>query len=320
MRKLFALLSVLSLTGCAAQEPAPTITPVDLKYCAVSDTAGYNDDGLNRSVYAALQQLKVQIGAAVSAVEVSDKLNAATAIQKLVDAKCNAIVTSGAQLVNATLAAAKKNSSVRFYSVSDSASAGFSTSNYSALTFNIFQAAYAAGYLAAATSEASPLPNPQFVNVIDKLKTSTSKKASSAFVLGATRYNSVNKKEVPVTATNVDRGEAIVFGIAGNAKQLGLSVSNSSQLPRSVIGFGRDWYLDVRNKDMKNAILTSVIRIDAIGKVVDAVVNNQSSQHFDLSNNGVGLADAHDVNWPIGFNREMSQMIKDFQDGKVKVD
>jgi basic membrane protein A len=318
MRKLLALLSVLALTGCAVQEPAPTITPVDLKYCAVSDAAGYNDDGLNRSVYAAMQQLKVQTGAAVSAVEVSDKLTASAALQKMVDAGCNAIIASGSALVSATLATSKNNPNIHFYTVSDAAKSGATSANYTAITFDIGQAAYVAGYLSAATTDSGAVANR--ININNRIKSAPSLKIEKAFALGVDRFNTKNKKQVSVVISDVHSGEEIIFGLAGNATQLGLIAQSSATPQVKYVGFGRDWYSDVRNKDIKSSILTSVIRVDAIGKVVDAVVNQKASEHFDLSNDGVGLVDAHDVSWPIGFGGEVSQIIKDFQDGKVKVD
>lgn len=243
------------------------------------------------------------------AIEVSEKLTAADAIQKLIDANCDAVVTSGAQLVNATLAAAKRNSEVYFYSVSDASKAGISTSNFTALTFNIYQAAFAAGFLAAAS-----VADGAEINVQNKINTASSSKIIEAFASGIERFNNENQKKILLSAGSQIESISTVLALAGN----------STQLPElngaKIIGFGRDWYGDSRNEDVKNTILTSIIRVDSIGKVVDAVVNQKVSQHFDLSNDGVGLVDAQAVSWPIGFVAEESQIAKDFQDGKVKVD
>jgi basic membrane protein A len=317
MRKSLVLLSVLALTGCSAQVPTPTITPVDLKYCAVSDAAGYNDDGLNRSVYAALQQLKVQTGASVSAIEVSDKLNAQAAFQKLAESKCNAIIASGNSLVNSAIAAARSNANIRYYSISDATTLGIATENYSALTFNIYQAAYEAGYLAAATAKSDTDTNR--ININNQLKTTQSLKLEKAFALGVERFNSKNNKQVSVVISDVHSGEEIIFALAGNSKQLGVIAQSSATPPVKYVGFGRDWYGDVRNKAIRSTIITSVIRKDVIGKVAEAVVNKTGSAHYDLSNDGVGLVDANEINWPLTFPAEVSQMIKDFQDGKVKI-
>lgn len=307
MRKLLALIAVLSLSGCAVQEPAPEVTPVDLKYCAVSDSAGFNDDGLNRSVYAAMQQLKIQTGASVVAIEVSGKLGPSAAITKLIEADCNAIVTSGTQLITPTIAAAKKNSTIRFYSVSDSLVPGVSSANFSALTFNIFQAAYAAGYLAAAASEGE-------VSIINKSFSKVTNKAVEAFTAGIERFNDKNQEKVSLNLSNTYNSQSTIFAVSGNSTLL--PELNGAR----VIGFGRDWYGDVRNKEIRNTILTSIIRVDAIGKVVDAVINQRASQHFDFANGGVGLIDAQEVAWPSGFTAEESEIVRDFQDGKVKVD
>lgn len=161
---------------------------------------------------------------------------------------------------------------------------------------------------------------PSRINVNNKLKTSQSFKIEKAFALGVERFNSQSDKKISVVLSGVHSGEETIFAIAGYSKLIGVIAQSSATAPVKIVGFGRDWYADARNKELRSSILTSVVRNNVIGKVADAVSNQSGSAHYDLSNDGVGLADAHDLNWPIGFAREMSQMIKDFQDGKVKVD
>ncbi|MEY4320944.1 MAG: hypothetical protein RLZZ471_885 [Actinomycetota bacterium] len=312
MRRFAALALVLALTGCAAQTPAPSITPVSLKYCAISDSAGFNDDGLNRSVYAALQQLKVQTGARVSALEVGAKVTAESGIQKLVAAKCNAIITAGGSLVEPTLTAAKANDTIRFVSVSDTTELSDTAPNFVALSFKVDQAAYSAGYLAALSSADSGQ-----VSVLNLIGDSVSRKSVKAFAAGVERFNSEKRAQVKVakltsfSETNKD----VTFVLAGSSEAFGVEVGSYQG---KIIGYGRDWFTDSRNKAIKPNILTSVIRNDVIGKVVAAVTQSNTSTIYDLSNQGVGLSESHDLNWPASFANSQSQIIKDFVDGKVR--
>lgn len=313
MRKFAVLALVLALTGCSVQEPAPIITPVDLKYCALSDAAGFDDDGLNRSVYAALQQLKVQTGASVMAIEVSDKLTPAAGIQKLVDAECNGVITAGEDLAKATLAAARQNASVKFVSVGDIVNTEGSASNFTALTFNIYQAAFAAGYLAAA--EATTTSN---VAVLDLIKNVETAKSIKSFTAGIARYNTINRSRIKLNRVAAITGVAddVVFVLAGSSTEL-----NNDTLVESVkiIGYGRDWYTDARNSVIKKNILTSVVRVGVVDKTVSAMTTEAVSQNFDLSSGQVGLVAENDSAFPRGFASALDQIIQDLNDGKVKV-
>jgi len=53
--------------------------------------------------------------------------------------------------------------------------------------------------------------------------------------------------------------------------------------------------------------------------VVSAVTEAKISASYDLTNEGVGLAAEHELNWPARFASELDLIIKDLLDGKVKV-
>ncbi len=318
MRKFAALALVLALTGCAAQEPAPKVTPVDRKYCALSDSAGFNDDGLNRSVYAALQQLKVQTGASVMAIESGSDLPPTSGIQKLIDAKCNAIITSGEDLAKPALAAAKANDRIRFVSVSDILNTGGSSPNFVALTFNIYQAAFAAGYLAAASAPSEEIAT------LDLLKSSESRKSVRAFTAGVARFNSQMRAKVKISSlTQIDdASQDVVFALSGNGTKFvdWTKRSDTGALKLiKFIGYGRDWYSDDRNTELRPYLLSSVVRFGVTDKVVSAVIERASSQNFDLASEQVGLVAEKEIPFPNGFGSALAEIVQDFSTGKVKV-
>ena len=317
MRKLFVLLAVFALSGCAVTTPAPMVTPVDLKYCALADQAGFDDDGLNRSVYVALQQLKVQTGASLMALEVGGKLTPAQGIDKLIAADCNAIVAAGEDLAKVALASAKKNSTVRFVSVGDIINTGDSAPNFVALTFNIYQAAYAAGYLAAASAPSAEIAT------LDVLKTTETSKSIKAFTAGVARYNTEKRSQVKISSlANIQAAtQDVVFVLSGNSTALGdwPKAQAGAQKQINIIGYGRDWHEDIRNKNLQPFLLTSVVRNGVTDKVVAAVTASAATQNFDLANGGVGLVSENEIAFPSDFGTALAAIIKDFSEGKVKV-
>ena len=317
MRKLIVLLAVFALSGCAVTTPAPMVTPVDLKYCALADQAGFDDDGLNRSVYVALQQLKVQTGASLMALEVGDKLTPAQGIDKLIAADCNAIVAAGEDLTKVALASAKKNSTVRFVSVGDIINTGDSAPNFVALTFNIYQAAYAAGYLAAASAPSAEIAT------LDALKTTETSKSIKAFTAGVARYNTEKRSQVKISSlANIQAAtQDVVFVLSGNSTALAdwPKAQAGAQKQINIIGYGRDWHEDIRNRNLQPYLLTSVVRKGVTDKVVAAVTASAATQNFDLANGGVGLVSENEIAFPREFGTALAAIIKDFSEGKVKV-
>lgn len=317
MRKFAALALVLALTGCAAQAPTPSITPVDLKYCALSDSAGFDDDGLNRSVYAALQQLKVQTGASVMALEVSDRLTARAGLEKLADANCDAIITAGEDLAKTALTEAKANSTIRYVSVGDIINTG-AAPNFASLTFNIYEAAYAAGYLAAASAPSEEIAT------LDLLQNSESKKSIKAFTAGVARFNTEMRARAKISSLkNIDAAsQDVVFVLGGNGSKLnGWPKTDDTGALKLIqlIGYGRDWYADSRNKELRPYILSSVVRLGVADKVVAAVLGTSGSQNFDLASGQVGLVSENELAFPRGFATVLDEIIKDLSNGKVKV-
>src|SRR3712207_2426667 len=84
------------------------------KACMVSDSGGFDDKSFNQTSYKGLTDAKSQLGIETSEVESQTAADFAKNIQSMVDAKCNIIVTVGFLLSDDTLAAAKKNTDIKF--------------------------------------------------------------------------------------------------------------------------------------------------------------------------------------------------------------
>ena len=80
----------------------------------VSDSGGFDDKSFNQTSYKGLTDAKITARHRDRQVESRAATDYAKNIQSMVDAKCNIIVTVGFLLGDDTLAAAKKNSDVKF--------------------------------------------------------------------------------------------------------------------------------------------------------------------------------------------------------------
>ncbi len=155
LRPLLSVLAAVALVGCASGPGAgptgsstPTPTPGAFKACMVADESGFDDGGANQQAHNGLMQaatdLKILVGQAQSDAE-SDY---ASSIASLVGAQCSLIVTVGAQHAADTQAAAQTNPSVKFLLVD--AQPAEPRPNLKPLLFDLADAAFLAGYVAAA--------------------------------------------------------------------------------------------------------------------------------------------------------------------------
>ena len=127
----------LALAGCAqapgTSDPAASTTAAPsasgsaagFKACMVSDSGGFDDKSFNQTSYKGLTDAKDQLGIQTGEVESATTADFAKNIQSMVDANCNIIVTVGFLLADDTLAAAKKNTDIKF-AIVDSNDAKFS--------------------------------------------------------------------------------------------------------------------------------------------------------------------------------------------------
>ena len=116
----------------------------------VSDSGGFDDKGFNQTSYKGLTDAKTELGIETGEVESQTAADFAKNIQSMVDAKCNIIVTVGFLLSDDTLAAAKKNTDIKFAIVDNNDPKTYpAAKNLKPLVFNTAQSSFMAGYLAA---------------------------------------------------------------------------------------------------------------------------------------------------------------------------
>jgi basic membrane protein A len=184
MRTMFRSLSTVAAvamlaTACSAapdtastEDPSPdttapteastTDTPAALRACQVTDTGGVDDRSFNQTAYDGILQAESELGVDGAVLESTSDADYAPNIAQFISDGCDIIVTVGFLLDGATQDAAKANPDQDF-AIIDVDFAEFDADgsyvgdivydNVRELNFATDQAAFLAGYVAAATSE-----------------------------------------------------------------------------------------------------------------------------------------------------------------------
>jgi basic membrane protein A and related proteins len=137
-----------------SEEPATT----DFTACQVTDEGGVDDRSFNQTAYEGLQEAADELGFEPVVLESSAESDYQPNVDTLVEQDCDLIVTVGFALGAATATAAEANTDQNFAIVDYdySTEAGDSADEYdniNELTFSTDEAAFLAGYVAAATTE-----------------------------------------------------------------------------------------------------------------------------------------------------------------------
>lgn len=305
--------AALLLTGCAAApEAAPTVTPVDYKACAVSDEGSWHDKSFNESVYAGLQQAKVELGVQTADAESATAEDFAPNLQTMIDAKCDLTIAVGFNLVAPVNAAAKANPDFKFVTV-DGWSEG--NANLKPITYKMQESSYLAGYLAAAYSTTKTIGTyggMQIPAVTDFM---------DGFYYGAQAYAKDSGKAVKVlgwnpakkagdfmgnfdpnsgvsktiAASQLKAGADIIMPVAG--EQLGALSEAIKESGKSALMIGVDSNRALNSPQYADMILTSVEKrmTKAVFEIIKDLAGGGTFSGDPyvgtVANDGTGLAD-----------------------------
>jgi basic membrane protein A len=167
----------------------------DFQGCQVTDTGGVEDRSFNQTAFAGLEEAADEIGFDASVLESQAESDYAPNIQSFIDQGCDLIVTVGFLLGGATADAALANPDQNFaivdydYSV-DAGDAQDEFDNIRELTFSTDQAAFLAGYVAAAMTETGTVGTYGGINI------PTVTIFMKGFQLGIEKYNEDNGTDV----------------------------------------------------------------------------------------------------------------------------
>ncbi|HEX5367639.1 MAG TPA: BMP family ABC transporter substrate-binding protein [Acidimicrobiales bacterium] len=293
----------------------------DFTACQVTDTGGVDDRSFNQTAYAGVEQAADDLGFEPQLLESQSEADFAPNIQAFLDQGCDLIVTVGFLLGDATAEAAEAHPDQLFAIVDNDlfdpeAERDRSYDNVAELTFATDQAAFLAGYVAAATTRTGTVGTYGGVNL------PTVNIFMKGFQLGIERYNADNDGDVRLigwdnaagdglftgdfedeskgratTQTLLDQGADVIMPVAGPVGLGTVAAIEARDHDAKVIWVDTDGCVSV--EESCDLFLTSVVKNMDVA-VRDAIVA-ASEGRFEggtnlgtLENDGVGIAPFHE--------------------------
>jgi basic membrane protein A len=352
-----ALVGVLAL-GVAGCGEAPAEAPAgggagggsasessDYLGCMVSDAGGFNDQSFNQSGLEGLEAAVDSLGVQQQIAESASESDYTTNIDALVNGGCNQIIAVGFLLADATAEAAAANPDTRFALVD--AAVEPPLDNVKPLLFDTAQAAFLAGYAAAATSATGTVATYGGIKLpsvtifmdgfVDGVAHHNSEKGTAVKVLGWDKAAQDGQftgdfedaqKGRNTTQNFIDQGADVILPVAGPVGVGTLAAARDAKTAGSdvkVIWVDADGY-DTQ-PDFADLILTSVVK--EIGAAVEDTITADvegaySSEPYvgTLENGGVSLAPFHDfeATLPAGLTDELTAIQEAIVAGEITVE
>ena len=293
----------------ATATTAPSGNASNVLACQVTDTGGIDDKSFNATAWKGVQDAIDQLGVQGKYLESQQQTDYEKNINAFLEEKCNIIITVGFLLGDATQAAAEANPDQNFAIVDYAYDPAID--NVLALTFATDQAAFMAGYLAAATTQTGT------VGTFGGLNIPTVTIFMDGFYEGVQYYNQQNNASVNVLGwdpanpdqglfvgnfestddgrtmgeTLMSEGADVIMPVAGPVG-LGTAEAVKNAGTAWIVGVDTDW--TVSASQYKDIVLTSVVKnMDvAVFNSIQQVVNDNfkgGTYTGTLENDGVGL-------------------------------
>jgi basic membrane protein A len=183
----------------------------DFSACQVTDTGGVDDRSFNQTAFAGLEQAGEELGFEADYLESETEADFAPNIQTFIDQECGLIVTVGFLLGDATATAAEENPDQEFAIVdydysTEAGDAADEYDNVRELAFSTDQAAFLAGYVAAATTETGT------VGTYGGLNIPTVTIFMEGFEAGIQYYNEESGEDVQLVGWSTAEGDGLFTG------------------------------------------------------------------------------------------------------------
>ncbi len=304
----------------------------DFTACQVTDTGGVDDASFNQTAYKGVEDAGAELGFEPEFLESQTEADFAPNIQAFLDQGCTLIVTVGFLLGDATADAAEANPDQLFAIVDNDlfdaeAEADRNFDNVAELTFSTDQAAFLAGYVAAAMSETGTVGTYGGINI------PTVNIFMKGFELGIDQYNTDSGTDVQLigwsnaeddglftgdfedeakgranTQTLLDQGADIIMPVAGPVGRGSIAAIEAAGSDAKLIWVDTDGCVSVA--DSCDLFLTSVMKnMDvAVHDVAVAAADDEfegGTNLGTLENDGVGIAPFNE------FEDEVPQEVKD---------
>jgi len=354
---LSMLLSACGPAAAPAPTQAPPTQPPAAKFlaCQVTDVGGIDDKSFNATAWKGVQDAMAKLGVDGQYLESQQQTDYEKNINEFTQKKCNIVVTVGFLLGIATAKAAQANPNQPFaivdYSYPDcfgpdakpgeTCGSDKELPNVLGLTFETDQAAFLAGYVAAAVSKTGK------VGTFGGIKIPPVTIFMVGFESGVKHYNQTHNKNVQVLGWSndkqegtftgnfeskddgrrvaeslMDEGADVIMPVAGPVG-LGSAAAVKERGNAWIIGVDTDW--TVSASEYADITLTSVMKnmdvavFDAI-KAVKGGMFKGGTYVGTLQNNGVGIAPFHKAEdkVPADIKKELDQLKADIIAGKIK--
>ncbi|CAG7844757.1 Membrane lipoprotein TmpC [Pseudoclavibacter triregionum] len=339
-------LTALTLTACG-QAPAPAGSTAgatgaadakDFTACMVSDQGGFDDKSFNQLSHDGLVEAETTLGITTLEAESKSPDDFEPNITAMVQAGCDIIVPVGFMLADATQAAATANPDVDFAIVDVDYLKG---DNVLGLNYDTAQAAFLAGYAAAASSKTGVVATyggaqiPSVTIFMDGFANGVKKyneaKGKNVQVLGwdvaAQTGSFVGDFENQTQANQITQGflaqnADIILPVGGPLYQGGAEAIKASGKEAFIIGVDSD--LAARDTKYADIIMTSITK--SMDKSVLEAITESFEGTFKggtytgtLENDGVGLAPfgAFEPRLPAGTLDEIEALKADIIAGKI---
>jgi basic membrane protein A len=320
MKRMFGVFAALAillglLAGCASPTPEPTAVPTPepteamqmgagMTVCFVADENGLDDNGLNALAWKGIQRAQDQFGIVGTSAE-STATSYEADVAGMVAQSCDLIVSAGPAMAEAMSSAASANQAQQFLLVG--AASGQSASNLRTLVFDIDQAAFLAGYLAAGATRTGKIAT------FGAVEDDASVAAMDAFANGVAYYTKKHEATTTLlgwepasmtgefvgvagitqaTESFLADGADILLPLGGNAGKDALKpVADNGQ--SYAIGSYTDW--SRTSSQYADFIMTSILvnADDATLDAIDSLVAGSFSGgevELGLNDKAVGLA------------------------------
>ena len=340
-----AAASALVLSACGSGDSGDSKAE-DFLGCMVSDSGGWDDQSFNQSGREGLTNAKKNLGIEEKLAESQGDADFKPNVDNMIQQGCNLTFGVGFLLEDAIQEAAEANTDLNFALIdstfSDADGKPVTLDNAKPLVFNTAEAAYLAGYVAAATSESGK------VGTFGGIQIPSVTIFMDGFADGVKKFNEENKKDVKLLGWNKEKQDGSFSGDFENQGQ-------GQALTKQLISQGADVIMPVAGpvglgaaaaakeaKDVKlvwvdsdgyesteygDIILTSVVK--QIANAVEDTVAEAQKDKFSsepyvgtLENEGVGLAPYHDFEdkVPEDVKKKVEELKKQIIDGSLTVE
>jgi basic membrane protein A len=330
-RSLLVLVLVVVMLAATACAPAPTSAPA-FKAGMVTDVGGIDDASFNATSWHGMEMAADELGIEVQYLESQQQTDYAANITQFLDQDYNIIVTVGFLLGEDTETFAKENPDTNFAIVDYSYETTYD--NLLGLTFATDEAAFLAGYAAAAMSQTGK------VGTFGGIEIPTVTIFMVGYNSGVNYYNEQHGTNVEVLGMDlfvgnfestddgrragedlIAEGADIIMPVAGPVG-LGTAAAVQENPGTMLVGVDTDWCVSAA--DFCPIVLTSVM------KNMDVAVDNAVTADYNgefqggtyvgtLENSGVGLAPFHEFesSLPEGLTDELAQVQAGLIDGSI---